>query len=224
MEAIYELLNLLSMIVTLAMIIGLIQPKFVLRWGEKRTRMRVFLYCGIGIFVLRILADVAMPESVKEEQRQVILERERQKEQETRERLRQAQVRIDQERLEDQERREQERQERARRERERQYVQATSLHQEFNENEVKAGNKYKGKLVRVHGIVKRISKDVLGSGITVHLKASEYFATVECQFSEEYAEELALLSSGQEIYIDGTCVGLITGRTVYVEECTIFRQ
>ena len=130
-------------------------------------------------------------------------------------------------RLEQQARLEREREEEAarlERERERKHVQAPSLHREFNENEVQAGNKYKDKLLRVSGIVDRVEKDVLGSGITVHLKADEYgFATVQCLFSEEHAEELARLSSGQNISIDGTCSGRMTGRTVYLRECTIFK-
>ena len=78
---IYTLLTGLPMIVTLVLIVGLIRPELVLRWGKKRTRMRVFLYCGIGIFVLRSLADTVMPDEVREEQKQARLEQEREKEQ-----------------------------------------------------------------------------------------------------------------------------------------------
>ena len=89
MEAIYALLAGLAGIAFIAMIVGLIRPELVLRWGEKRTRMRVFLYCGIGIFVLRSLGDAVMPDEVREEQRQARLEREKQEEQARLERERQ---------------------------------------------------------------------------------------------------------------------------------------
>ena len=105
---IYQLLTGLSVIVTLALIVGLIRPELVLRWGEKRTRMRVFLYCGIGIFVLRSLAGTVMPDEVREEQRQAGLERERQEEQA---RLKKEQARLEREREKEQARLERERQE-----------------------------------------------------------------------------------------------------------------
>ena len=137
---IYELLTVLPMIVTLVMIVGLIRPELVLRWGEKRTRMRVFLYCGIGIFVLRSLAGTVMPDEIREEQRQARLEQERQEEQARLERerekeqarLEKEQARLEQERQEEQARLEREREkeqarlekEQARLEQERQEEQA----------------------------------------------------------------------------------------------------
>ena len=216
METIYQLLTVLSRIVALVLIVGLIRPSLVVRWGEKRTRGRVLLYYGIGAVVLTGLADSVTPDSVREERRQARIEQE--------------EARLvreeEQARLEQQARLVREMEEEAARlirERERKHVQAPSLHREYRENEVSADNKYKGKLLRVYGVVNQVSKDAIGSGMIVYLKTGEYgSANVACRFSKEYEEELARLSVGQEISIDGTCSGL-TITTVYLRECTIFQ-
>ena len=230
MEVIYSLLTGLSSIVALAIIVGLIRPSLVVRWGEKRTRGRVLLYYGIGFMVLGSLAVTVMPDEVREEREQARLEQEREREQA---RLEREQARLERAREREQARLERERkEEQARLERERKeelakipsrYVDAPVLHREYRENEVSADNIYKGKLLRVSGVVKRVSKDAIGSGMIVYLKTGEYgSANVACRFSKEYKEELARLSVGQEVSIDGTCSGL-TITTVYLRECTIFK-
>ena len=80
MGAIYTLLTVLGSITFLVMIVGLIRPPLVVRWGEKRTRGRVLLYYGIGAMVLGGLASTVMPDEVREKQEQARLEREREKE------------------------------------------------------------------------------------------------------------------------------------------------
>ena len=81
MESIYTLLAVLAGIAFIAMIVGLIRPELVVRWGEKRTRGRVLLYYGVGAIVLSFLSDTVMPDEVREKQEQARLERERQEEQ-----------------------------------------------------------------------------------------------------------------------------------------------
>ena len=81
MGAIYTLLTGLVSITFLVIIIGLIRPSLVVRWGEKRTRGRVLLYYGIGAMVLGSLASAVMPDEVREKQEQARLEQEREKEQ-----------------------------------------------------------------------------------------------------------------------------------------------
>ena len=99
MEVIYQLLAGLAGIAFLAMIVGLIRPELVLRWGEKRTRERVLLYYGIGAMVISMMASIAMPDEVREDQEQARLERERQEEQA---RLEQRQGRLEREREKEQ--------------------------------------------------------------------------------------------------------------------------
>ena len=147
MDVIYTLLVGLNLIVLFIVIpVGLIRPSLVVRWGEKRTRGRVLIYYGIGAVVLAGLKEPMTPDAVREEQEQARLVREMEEEA----------SRLEQERQQEQARLEQERQ--------RQFVQAIDLHREFNENEVQAGNKYKGKLLRVAGFVDRVS-DRLTSGV-----------------------------------------------------------
>ena len=67
MEAIGTILALLCVMAFLAMLIGLIRPTLVIRWGEKRTRGRVLLYYGLGLIVLGILLPAKEPEEVKVE-------------------------------------------------------------------------------------------------------------------------------------------------------------
>lgn len=81
MEAIYTILAVLAGIAFIATIVGLIRPSLVVRWSEKRTRGRVLLYYGIGALVLGSLADMVMPDEVREEQEQARLEQERKQEQ-----------------------------------------------------------------------------------------------------------------------------------------------
>ena len=75
MEAISTILALLLVMAFMAMLIGLIRPTLVIRWGEKRTRGRVLLYYGLGLIVLSILGPAMEPEEVKVERAEKNLER-----------------------------------------------------------------------------------------------------------------------------------------------------
>lgn len=94
MEAVSEILGIMGAIATTALIIGLIRPSLVVRWGKKRTRGRVLLYYGVGFFALAILASAVEPESVRQERKQKKIKAELKKE------AKRKQARLDQERKE----------------------------------------------------------------------------------------------------------------------------
>ena len=75
METISTILALLCVMAFMAMLIGLIRPTLVIRWGEKRTRGRVLLYYGLGLIVLSILGPAMEPEEVKVERAEKNLEK-----------------------------------------------------------------------------------------------------------------------------------------------------
>jgi Flp pilus assembly protein TadD len=68
----FILFFLLSGLLFLILLVGLIFPKFVIRWGEvgKRNRKRVLLYYGMGWFLCLILMIVTVPEPTPEELKQ----------------------------------------------------------------------------------------------------------------------------------------------------------
>lgn len=86
-------------------------------------------------------------------------------------------------------------------------VTADALYSAYNQNEVAADAKYKGNVVEVSGIINTIGKDVLNTPY-VTLNAGEYaFPDVQCMFSQADESQLATLSSGQRITMDGVVSG-----------------
>lgn len=69
MQNFFEILFFLSL---LGLIIGLISPKLVIRWGSKRTRGRVFLIYGLAMVVFLILVGVTAPPTEQEKERPVV--------------------------------------------------------------------------------------------------------------------------------------------------------
>ena len=55
-----------------ALIIGLISPKLVIRWGSKRTRGRVFLSYGLAMLVFFILVGVTAPPTGQEKEEPIV--------------------------------------------------------------------------------------------------------------------------------------------------------
>ncbi len=88
-------------------------------------------------------------------------------------------------------------------------IKAEQLMNEYQENEVYADNKYKGKLLNVSGRVKSVGKDVLNTMYVILLPDTEYiYATsVQCFFSDDKNEQLASLKRGQWITVRGKCKG-----------------
>jgi putative nucleic acid binding protein len=81
-------------------------------------------------------------------------------------------------------------------------ISANQLIQEYKDNEVKANNTYKGKVVQVTGTVLSVSEG------QVALKSNTQFElfTVQCHFDDRQA--LTLFSSGNTVTIKGICDGM----------------
>eukprot|EP00914_Ancora_sagittata_P003297 GHVO01006842.1.p1 GENE.GHVO01006842.1~~GHVO01006842.1.p1 ORF type:complete len:169 (+),score=5.55 GHVO01006842.1:27-533(+) len=83
-------------------------------------------------------------------------------------------------------------------------ITAYELSRDYEENELRADKKYKGKLVKVDGEVEDISKILGSSGITL---VGYEFSWISCNFAEVDEESIAKLDKGDKVsvvgYIDG---------------------
>ena len=66
----YDVLVGLGGIAMVALIIGLIKPSLVIRWGETRNRWRVLLVYGVALIVLSLASQAVAPPEVKAKQEQ----------------------------------------------------------------------------------------------------------------------------------------------------------
>ncbi len=96
-------------------------------------------------------------------------------------------------------------------------VSATDLVQAYKDNEVAADVKYKGKALKVTGIVTSIKKDIT-SEIYVTLKGTG-FRSVQCYFEDSENSKVANLKKGDELTVIGDCHGLMMN--VLMKECEI---
>lgn len=94
-------------------------------------------------------------------------------------------------------------------------ISATALTKAYEENELAADEKYKGKTLEVSGTVSNIA-ETLGS-YTVQLKGHNIVLTVMCSFEESEKSNIAKLKKGQKATLigkgDGFTAGLYAGMT-----------
>lgn len=93
-------------------------------------------------------------------------------------------------------------------------VDATTLIEEYNNNEVAADAKYKGKEVEVTGEVDRISSTFGKSSVTLG-----GLMGVTCYFSKAHEADIGALSKGQTVAIRGRVDGMMMG--VNVKDCQL---
>ena len=96
---------------------------------------------------------------------------------------------------------------------------ADQLYQEYENNEIAADNKYKGKIVLISGTIQNISKGDWGRPI-IEI-GSELYSGVRChlKMSEEHA--VARLSKGQRVSVKGEVKGKDLPYYVHVKNCTL---
>lgn len=99
-------------------------------------------------------------------------------------------------------------------------ITATELYQAYNDNEVGADEKYKGKLIEVTGVISDIGKDLLDTPY-VSIKTDDIIGTVQCMFSKDDASLLANLKKDEQITIRGKCKGYLMN--VLLENCEIVK-
>ena len=95
---------------------------------------------------------------------------------------------------------------------------ANQLYREYQNNEVAADIKYKGKIVLVSGTIHDISKDILGKPFIV-IGGSGFFDGAQCSFTRNQESVLGRLSKGQHVKIKGKVSGKFGH--VQVENCTL---
>ena len=100
-------------------------------------------------------------------------------------------------------------------------VTAKEMLQEYDDNEVKADEKYRDKLVTVTGKINDVGKDILDEAYVSVGTGSEYeFITVQCYFSdEEELKKVSDLNKGDDITLTGTCDGMSIN--ILLNDCVI---
>lgn len=99
-------------------------------------------------------------------------------------------------------------------------VSAVELSEAYDANTVAADSEYKDKIVEINGVVDTIGKDILDDPyITLEGRINSLFG-VQCMFSKGSQEQLATISSGQEITLKGRVSGELIGN-VLVKGCSI---
>lgn len=99
-------------------------------------------------------------------------------------------------------------------------ISAQDLFAAYDQNEIAADAKYKGKKLKITGTVNNIGRDILDD-VYITMDTGEYLWDVQCYFTDaEQIDAVASLKSGDTITIIGECSGLsIT--SVVVKNCEI---
>lgn len=87
-------------------------------------------------------------------------------------------------------------------------VMASQIVAEYAANEVAADARYKGKIICVSGTIGRIGKDILDRPYVILDGGEGEFRSVQASFEDKDLAQLAQLSKGQQVSIEGTCDGL----------------
>jgi tRNA_anti-like len=102
-----------------------------------------------------------------------------------------------------------------------------SIHQaelvrEFEGNEVRANQLYKGKRVRIHGNVNTVATEKNGGFVLTYKTSVSTYAPAQCYFSEEFSNQLAKIQTNDEVEVEGTVLGFYQSRfSVALEDCSI---
>lgn len=98
-------------------------------------------------------------------------------------------------------------------------ITAAQLYKEYDENELAADDKYKGKILRVSGKVSSIDQDILNS-LYVTLETGDYnIFSIQCYFDDSKRQQLTALKKGGKATIIGRCDGW--SGNILLKDCTI---
>ncbi len=99
-------------------------------------------------------------------------------------------------------------------------VSPRALWKAFEENEVAAENKYKGKLIAVKGKISAITTSPLGyPEISFHVDGYGLYQ-VQCEFPKDARAKIAELRKGQAVLVSGVCRGM-TMKNVFLKGCKV---
>jgi type II secretory pathway pseudopilin PulG len=83
---------------------------------------------------------------------------------------------------------------------------ANQLFREYDQNEVAADAKYKGKVVVVTGTIQNIGKDIMDEAYIV-IGGAGFLDGVQCTFTKGEQSSVARLSKGQQVRVKGEVAG-----------------
>jgi RecG-like helicase len=95
---------------------------------------------------------------------------------------------------------------------------ASRIKDDYEENEVRADLKYKGKKIEVVGTVQRIEKSAFGTPYIVMTGKGDRGESVQCMFNAGSNNELSKLKKGDSVNVIGKCDGRLLG-TVMFSDC-----
>ena len=84
---------------------------------------------------------------------------------------------------------------------------ASAIELAYDENQVAADNRFKGKVIRVTGTIESIGKNQFDDSPYVMLRSRKRFMGVRCNFSEDKNASLTLLKKGQKVVLKGRGMG-----------------
>lgn len=97
-------------------------------------------------------------------------------------------------------------------------ISAADLYSAYEANQVAADQQYKGRLLKVTGVVSSIGKDILGSPYIVLGSGDEWEVWgVQCTFPSRYESRIAKLEKGQQVTVTGKCTGYFLNVLLEVE-------
>jgi hypothetical protein len=95
-------------------------------------------------------------------------------------------------------------------------VTSKTLYKEYNNNEIAADDKYKGKIIQVRGTIRDIGKDIMDDAY-ISLIGDDFFGDVQCFFPDK--SYLLNLKKGQRVSVIGYCDGLFMN--IILQNCII---
>lgn len=102
-------------------------------------------------------------------------------------------------------------------------VKAPDLTKEYNENELAADGKYKGKLLSVSGKVSEIAETfgTISVDLEGHKESGINLLSVKCSFDDSQKEAVSKLKKGQQATVIGRGDGKTANLYVGLKECKI---
>lgn len=101
---------------------------------------------------------------------------------------------------------------------------AQTLTAAYEENEVKADMAYKGKTLRITGIVDKIGTDIIDDAYIIVGTGKEFeHPQIQCYFMDvEEVNKVADLLAGDEVIIEGICDGTAVVN-IQIKDCSVIK-
>src|SRR5687768_8112764 len=99
---------------------------------------------------------------------------------------------------------------------------AAALVREFEENEVRATQLYRGQRVRIYGTVNTVQTDSSGDFILTFKTSVSTYGPAQCYFSRAASAQVAQIRGNQEVTVEGTVRGFNDSKfAVVLDSCSI---